>query len=264
MKFDMGAAWNTATALIGRNRNVLAIVAGVFFFLPYFAISMFLPAAIAPDPSATADMQAVMAAMAAIYADIWWAILPVFIAQGIGTLALLKLLTDRARPTVGEALKTGAIAFPSYFVANILSAAAIASAVMIPVLIFPLLVILVVPVIFYLLVKFSLIMPVIAIEGILNPINALARSWKLTKGNSFRLFLFYFLLMLALLIVTGLANMVFVLLFAAIGGQAELIGNAAATSMINAIFSVIVLAVLAGVHRQLAGETTEAISETFE
>lgn len=264
MKFDMGAAWNTATALIGRNRNVIAIVAGVFFFLPYFAISIFLPTAVTPDPSAAADIEAMVAAMAEIYADNWWAILPVFITQGIGTLALLKLLTDRARPTVGEALKTGAIAFPSYFVANILSVIAIGTAVAIPVVIFPLLVVLAVPVIFYLLVKFSLIMPVIAIEGMLNPVKALLRSWRLTKGNSFRLFLFYFLLMLALLIVTGLANMLFVLLFAAIGGQVETIGNAGASSLINAIFSVIILAVLAGVHRQLAGETTAAISETFE
>ena len=98
----------------------------------------------------------------------------------------------------------------------------------------------------------------------LNPIGALARSWRLTKGNSFRLFLFYFLLMLALLIVTGLANMVLVLLFAAIGGQLEMIGIAATSSLLNAIFSVVVLSVLASVHRQLAGETTEAISETFE
>jgi hypothetical protein len=264
MKFDMGAAWNAATALIGRNRNVIAIVAGVFFFLPYFAISMFLPTQIAPDVSASADPEVMLAAMVAIYAEIWWAILPASIIQGIGTLALLKLLTDRARPTVGEALKTGAIAFPSYAVANILSAVAIGAAVLLPVLLLPLMILLALPVILYLLVKFSLIMPVIAIEGVLNPINALARSWRLTKGNSFRLLLFYFLLLVALLVVTGLANMVLTLIFAAIGGQAELIGNAAATSLINALFSVIVLAVLAGVHRQLTGDTPQAISETFE
>ena len=260
MKFDAGAAWNSATALIQRNRNVLTIVAGVFFFLPYFAIAMFLPATVTPDPSAAADVEAMVAAMAEIYAKNWWAILLVFIAQGIGTLALLKLLTDRARPTVGEALKKGAIAFPSYFVANLLSVIAIGFAILAPTAIFPLLIVFAVPVVFYLLVKFSLIMPVIAIEGVLNPIGALARSWRLTKGNSFRLFLFYFLLMLALLIVTGLANMVLVLLFAAIGGQLEMIGIAATSSLLNAIFSVVV----ASVHRQLAGETTEAISETFE
>jgi hypothetical protein len=264
MKFDMGAAWNTATALIGRNRNMIAVVAGVFFFLPYFAIMMFLPAAMAPDPSAAADIETVIATLVEVYTENWWAILPVFIAQGIGTLALLILLADRARPTVGEALKTGAIAFPSYFVANILSAFIMGAAIAIPIAIFPWLAIVAVPVVFYLLVKFSLIMPAIAIDGILNPFGAIARSWRLTKGNSFWLFLFYALLIVALVIVTSLANMVFVLLFAVFGGQTEMIGNAAASSLINAIFSVIVLAVLAGVHRQLAGESTETIPEMLE
>ena len=40
MKFDMGAAWNEAMRLISGNLQVIAIVAGVFFFLPYFAFSL--------------------------------------------------------------------------------------------------------------------------------------------------------------------------------------------------------------------------------
>ena len=34
MRFSMSDAWNDAMALMRRNREVLAIVAGVFFLLP--------------------------------------------------------------------------------------------------------------------------------------------------------------------------------------------------------------------------------------
>ena len=54
-------------------------------------------------------------------------------------------------------------------------------------------VVLTIPVMIYLFIKFALTAPVIAIEGERNPIKALARSWKLTKGNSFRIVLFLFL-----------------------------------------------------------------------
>ena len=40
MKFDMSAAWNEATRLMAANRDVLLIVAGVFFFLPYVAFML--------------------------------------------------------------------------------------------------------------------------------------------------------------------------------------------------------------------------------
>lgn len=264
MKFDMGAAWNSATSMISRNRSVIAVVAGAFFFLPYFALSMFIPTAAAPDPATTADLEAAIAAISSVYAENWWAILLVFVAQGIGTLALLTLLTDRARPTVGEALKAGAIAFPSYFVANILSVLAIGIGFVLPVALLPFLVILAIPILFYLLVKFSLIMPAIAVDGILNPIKALTRSWQLTKGNSFRLFLFFFLLLLAITIVAGLASMVIAVIFAAVGGQAELIGNAFVGSLVNAMFVTVFLAVLAAVHRQLSGDQPEVLGEVFE
>ena len=40
MKFSMSAAWNDAIALMQRNKDVLAIVAGVFFLLPGLVITV--------------------------------------------------------------------------------------------------------------------------------------------------------------------------------------------------------------------------------
>lgn len=273
MTFDMGAAWNTATGLIGKNRDMILIVAGVFFFLPYLATTLLMPQAMTPEVVNPEDIEALIAVMQQTYIDYWWVMLIIFVSQGIGTLALLVLLTDRARPTLGEALRRGAAAFFSYFATNIIVALIAAGAILIPVglaiaagvpALIVLAVMVAIPLVFYLMVKFSLIMPAIAVDGIRNPIQAIARSWGLTKGNSLRLFLYYFLLLVATMVVLMLATLVLGVVFAAIGGQVELIGNGIVASLVNAGFVVIFLAVLAGVHRQLAGERPEELSETFE
>lgn len=264
MKLDMGAAWNTATSLIGRNRDVVLVVAGVFFFLPSFAISLIMPQAAAMPMAESGDSEAMMAAVMSLYADYWWAILLSGVAQAIGTLALLTLLTDRARPTVGEAIKAGVVSFPSYFVSNLLVAFAIAIPVGLALVTSPLAIFLVMPIVVYLAIKFSLIMPAIAIDRILNPLGALARSWKLTKGNSLRLFLFFMLLFIATVVIFALVSMIFGVVFAAMGGEVEKIGNAVVSSAISAGFVVIFFAVLAGVHHQLAGDRPEQPAEIIE
>lgn len=264
MKFDMGQAWNTATMLIGNNRSVVFIVAGVFFLLPYLASALLFPQAMTPEQVNPEDLSAISDAVLQAYAEYWWVILIVFVTQGIGTLALLTLLTDRAKPTVGEAIARGASGFLSYFAANLLFVLALGFILTIALVITPFLVVLAIPVMFYAMVKFSLVLPAIAIDGIRNPIKAITRSWSLTKGNSFRLFAFYVLLVIALMVVTLIVTMVLAVVLAAIGGQVETIGNALVASLINAGFVVLFLGVLAGVHRQLGGDRPEELSEVFD
>ncbi len=264
MKLDMGAAWNTATSLIGRNRDVVLVVAGVFFFLPSLAISLIMPEAAAMPIAESGDTEAMMSFMMSLYADYWWAILLSGVAQAIGTLALLTLLTDRMQPTVGEALKRGALSFPSYFVANLLVVFAIAIPVALAMVASPLAIFLVMPIAIYLAIRFSLIMPAIAIDRILNPLGVLSRSWELTKRNSLRLFVFYALLFVATVVIFALVSMVLGVVFAAMGDEIEKIGNAVVSSAISAGFVVIFFAVLAGVHRQLAGDRPEEPAEIIE
>lgn len=264
MKLDMGQAWSTATALISRNRSVVVVIAGVFFLLPYLASSLLFPQAMTPEQVNPEDMGAISEAVLQAYADYWWVILIIFVTQGIGTLALLTLLTDRAKPTVGEAITRGAKGFLPYFAANLIFVFALGSVLGLAVVITPFLIFLAIPVMFYAMVKFSLVMPAIAIDGILNPFKAIARSWTLTKGNSFRLFLFYALLVIALMVVSLIITMVLAVIFAAVGGEVETIGNGLVASLINSVFVVLFLGVLAGVHRQLAGDRPEELSEIFE
>ncbi len=94
--------------------------------------------------------------------------------------------------------------------------------------------------------------PAIAIERVINPIAALGRSWRLTRGNSFRLFAFYLLLLIAFVIVSAIVSLIGGLLFALGGEHAALIGNSLVAGLINAGFACVAYAVLASLHKRLA------------
>ena len=274
MKLDMNRAWTEALSLIQANIGVVATVAGVFFFLPYLAFALLMPemANFAVEPNSD-DPTAAFDQVMALYADIWWIMLLLIVAQTVGTLALLALLRADNRPTVGQAITVGAIGFLTSIAATIilyigvgviggvLMGVAIASkitalAVILGLLLFVAFI--------YLMVKFSLLAPVIAIDKVYNPLTALLRSWRLTKGNSVRLFFFYLLLFIALVVVSGGINLIVMLVFGLMGQEIMMVGSGLINSAVNAVVIVLMLGVLAAVHRQLAGPSAESMGETFE
>lgn len=274
MKFDLDTAWKDTTRLFRDNFGLLAIVAGVFYFIPYAAALLWIPglAEITMgqfDPNSS-EMEAMMNDMLANY---WWALVLLGLIQGVGILAMLALLRRRANPTVGEAIQTGGKSVLTYIAAQLLQGLALG------IIIFALIGlpiatgltalavisgILAVIVAVYIFTKFSVAAPVIAIDGELNPISSLSRSWRLTKGSSLRLFFFYALLVIAFFIVSALASMVFALVFALGGPEAQTFGQAVTSSLMNALFAVLFACVLAAVYTQLTrlrGSATEPGSE---
>lgn len=275
MKLDLNRAWTSALNLIQSNIGVVSVVAGVFFFLPYLAIVLLMPdmattMTIAPDPE---DPSVAFDQLMALYGEIWWAMLLLLVTQTVGTLALLAMLRADGNPTVGEAIGIGAVGFLTYVAATILIylgfglvgglvlGIAIASeiaalAVIVGALLFIGLI--------YVAVKLSLIAPVIAIDKVYNPFAAILRSWRLTKGNSLRLFAFYALLVIALVVVSMVIGLIVALVFGLMGPEIGAIGSGIVNSALNAVYVVLMLGVLAAVHRQLAGPDAETVSETFE
>lgn len=278
-KLDMGKAWTQATGLIGSNRDTIGAIAGLFFFLPSLALALFAPELVNPQPAAPAGadpqvaMQAALDQMSQAYTDNWALFLALTIAQFVGSMSLLALLTDRGRPTVGEALRIGLTSIPSYLAAQILSALAVGLAVGIPLGIVAaagsaiatvLIGFALVLVAAYLFVKFSLIAPVIAIDGVRNPITALRQSWRLTKGNSFRIAAFVLLLFFTIGIIAALVSGILGLVLSALGSQIADIGTGLVSAAVNTFIGVIFLVVIAAVHRQLSGQTPEGLAQTFE
>lgn len=279
MKFDMSRAWSDAVALLSGNQKMVSVVAGVFFFLPYLVLMLMVPdmssgmAAGGAPGAGPADTEAAMEAALALYAENWWLFVIIAITQGIGMLALLALLTDRARPTVGEAISFGVKALLPYLGTAILTALIFVLAIFVPVaiasatgspIVIGLVSIAAVVLGIYLYTKLSLTAPVIGIERILNPVKVIARSWALTKGNSLRIFLFYFLLILAFGVVSLVIGMVVGLVFGFMGSDIAVLGTGIFSSLINAVFVCLFLAILAAIHSQLSGGSPEAVSATFD
>jgi hypothetical protein len=274
MKFDMGRAWNDAVALLRANQQVVLVVAGVFFFLPSLALVLLIPdyaQGVGTPASDATDPNAALQALADAYGQVWWAVLISIVAQGIGMLGLLALLTDRDRPTVGEALVIGAKSFLPYIGTSILQSIALVVVVLIPFVVggaaglwAGVIVGLVAAVaLAYLFTKFSLSVVVIVAERVMNPVTAIARSWALTKGNSLRVFLFYVLLFIVLMVVAIVVSIVLGIIGALAGPDGVLFVSGLSNALFNMVFLAIYLAVLAAVHRQLSGSAA-TVGQTFE
>lgn len=261
MKFDLDTAWKDALNLLRRNLGLLAVIAGVFFFLPYAVIGIALPGMeTLQQAQASGDPEAMLAAVGQIYQDNWYIFLALAIVQGTGLLAMLALVRRRAKPTVGEALGTGARSVVSYILTQAIQALGImAVATLIVTLgamtglgaIAYLALILALALAVYIFVRLSLAAPVIAIEGELNPLKALRQSWALTAGSGTRLLIFYALLLVAFIVVSSVLTLVLGLVFALAGEQAALFGEALVSGFVNATMIAMLACILAAVHTQM-------------
>ncbi len=275
MKFESNLAWRDAVSAISANRDVLLPLAGVFFLLPAVAQSFFFSEIQTQILSTMGDQEAMQALVEEGMGGFMTFAFLAGLVQLVGYLAMLALLTDRARPTVGQALMDGLKSLPTLFgalllfvvgyVVAMLLVAAVASALGSGA-VSAILIVALVAVIFYAMIKFSLTMAVVVIERQLNPITALQRSWQLTEGNSFRLALFYFLLMIAYFVITLIVSILVVGLvsIADSGGRITMLAAGIVSGVVAAVAGVVMIAILSAIHRQLAGPSAEAVSETFE
>lgn len=271
MKFDSNQAWKDAAASVAANRDVLFALAGVFLALPALALAIFMPPPQAPDG---ATPEAALALMGEYYSYAWPVLLVLAVLQLLGTLTMLTLFTDRSRPTVGEAIRQGARAALPVLAAQVIVAFAVAAGVMLVLgaaiasgvaalkllaglaLIFALA---------FVFARLSLVSPVVVVDGQRNPVAALRRSWDLTRGNVFHLLAFFVLLLIAALVLYLLINgaLGFVVSLLASGETANAIKDLIAACL-QAAISVYSVAVIAAIHRQLAGPSAEATARPFE
>lgn len=279
MNFDSSRAWRDAMALVQANREVLIAVAGVFFLLPGIASALFLTDYQNNLMANIGNSAAVRQLMEGNVGKVMSFGLISLLLQSVGHMAMLALLTDRSRPTVGQALGIAVRAFPTLaatilivFAGYLLGAliyavfaGVLGVATGIGMLTF-VLILLLAGVMVYVMVKLSLTMPVIVIEKVLNPFAALTRSWRLTRGNSLRLFLFYLLLVLIYLVIATVfgGGIMLIATLAAGEGTLSLVVTALVSGLFGAVASLLITAILAAIHRQLAGPSAESLGATFD
>ena len=261
-KLDSNAAWKEASALVAANREVLFTLAGVFFLIPSLALAIL---AGEPEVEPGMDRDQIAAALWAFYGHWWWLILLSSILQVVGILAILTLMRDRARPTVGEAIAAGLGGTLSYLGAQLLFVIgfAVVGGLIVGVLsvVSPVLAVVAALVVFvaavFIAFRLILVAPVVAVEGERNPIAALRRSWTMTRGNFWRIFAFLVLLVILFAVVLAIVMLVVGLILAvATSGDVQTIIAAAISSALTAVAIVYFAGIVAAIHRQLAGSGT--------
>ncbi len=120
--------------------------------------------------------------------------------------------------------------------------------------------------VFYLMVKLSMTTPVVAVDKERSPPRAIARSWALTKGASFKIFLLF--------VLTGIGAGIVNAVLGAIGGGLGALGasepgtiswpEVALSGLTGTLFAMYFIALIVAIHEQLAGPSAAAIGETFE
>lgn len=284
MKFDSNSAWNQAIASISANRAVLLPVAGVFFLLPSLASTWLMSDAYQLLIANLRNPAGLNDALQQVGGKIYGFGLVSFAIQMVGYMAMLALLTDRTRPTVGQAIGGAVRSLPTLVAATLLffvgyalfifalgTAAGLLAALVKAGAVTFLLFLGVLVAVFAVMVRLSLTLPVIIIEGVMNPVTALVRSWNLTRGNGLRIFVFYLLMIIGLLVLYIVFAMVFGL-FIGFGSMAAgslpqssvpAIAMGLVGGVIGSLLSVVLTGVLAAIHAQLSGPSAEAISDTF-
>lgn len=123
---------------------------------------------------------------------------------------------------------------------------------------------------FYIFTKLSMIIPVIVVDQERSPVKAISRSWSLTRGASFKIFLLLLLVGLGAAIISGTFNVLS-------GGAAAFTASSTGTvtgdvnwlqvaisALLSSMFGMYFIALIVAIHDQLAGPSVAAISNTFE
>ena len=269
-KLDSNTAWKEASGIVAANRDVLFALGGVFLIIPSLALAVILGE---PEVQPGDKPDQMFAAMSDFYARGWWLILLSTLVQVVGILAILTLMRDRTRPTVAEAIRAGATGALSYLAAQLLlglgfglvggvligigGAISPAFAGVVVILLFCALI--------YVGVRSSLAAPLVAVEGMRNPLAILHRSWQLTRGNFWRIFGFLLLLFVLFLVVVAILMLIVgVILAIATSGETQRVLAAVVSGTLTAIGVIYLIGVIAAIHRQLAGPHAADLATTFE
>jgi hypothetical protein len=164
-----------------------------------------------------------------------WAIISSLLGM-IGHLAIYHLVLGDRNPTVGEAISLGLGSFLTFLLASIIATVGITIGMLL----------LIIPGI-YLAVKFMLAGPAIVAEGIKSPLDALSRSWALTKGNSLRIFAFVVIIAVVGLVAAAIAGMI----IGGILGYILPILGVIVGAILNSIVSILLVFVGMAIYRQL-------------
>jgi hypothetical protein len=241
MKFSYDRAWTDVVMLWRAHGELLAILAGLFLMVPDFARNLFLPL-----PAIVAFDEATLALLEKYFLDnsLWLFLLNLPVL--LGSAAMLALLLDARRPTVGEALALAFVMLPSIFVLNLLMQFAI----------FGGLLVFLVPGI-YLIGRLSVASGWQMANRSMNPITAVARSFDLTRGNGWAIAgIILIFAITGAVIARGIGAILGILIAFVIPKMSLAAVAAFLSAILSATIVLVMLLLAAAIYRQLAPQAS--------
>lgn len=293
MKFSASKALSESFAIFGGKFASMLPIAILFTAIPLILFMATFGGVLAGFSQSQGDPAAAMQNFLAMFGTFALAGIVYALVRIAGACALCVSAAAREPVTLGEAVSEGLrVTLPMAGVYLVLMVAYIAVAAVLMLTIgasfigmmgagftsgqtapgagsigtFILVICLVLIVLFYLMTKLSLILPVVAVDKERSPFAAISRSWGLTRGAAFKIFLLFLLTGIGASIIGGVLG-------GLIGGASVLAAGAsaasswpqvAASALTGTLFSIYFIALIVAIHEQLAGPSAAAIGETFE
>lgn len=284
MQFSGGRALSEAFEII-KNRFGAMLVVAVIFYVLLFGATFLLGAGMASQLAL--GMQSPDALAQGFGAGLILFYLVIYAIQFAQQLALTRLCSDRHQPSIGEAITAGFKGVPTMMgVILLLLVGGIALGIVLSLVfaavamgaqsgsLVALLVVLLVVGGLYLMARLCLLNPIVAIDEVRNPITVISRTWSLTSGHALKLVLIFAAVLVVAVVVFLTAMFVtmggsMLAAFGNPGGAAPapaiagVLGFVALMLILAIAFGLYFVALMAAIHRQLAGTTTAA-AEAFE
>jgi hypothetical protein len=242
MHYSYTGVWQELTRMVRSNGALLAALTGAFVLLPSLLLNYFLPQPRQRTGESDAVAAANLEAMVHWFSENFWWLLASNVVNMIGAIAIYLLLLGSERITVGRAIAAALPILPFYFLASV------ASSIMIGIGF----ALLVVPGL-YLLGRLAPVGPVVVAEARRNPIEAIGRTFALTRGAGWRNAGFIILVMVPAFLVSFAATAVLGTIFLLAGGprvgpMLALILNSVTTSALSLLY----ILVAAALYRTLS------------
>lgn len=231
---DLTAVWNDAMALLSAHKEAAIAIAGVFLFLPSWMFAYFVGE---PDTGDATDPSKILDIMLQFYSENSLALIIVGLLTSFGTLAYYVILVRKDYDSIGAGIARALPIFPIFFIASIITGLLTglgAFAFIIGA--------------FYLTGRFSAVAGVVAAEPERGIIGSIKYGWSLTDNVGWMAFLIIFIVSIVGSVISFVIGLIFTLLSSVAGGQLLV---TAVTSLIGAVFSVVIATLVIAIYRHL-------------
>ena len=245
-KLNYMQCWNGAMALLGAHKEAILAIAGVFLFLPTFLMAHFVE-----PPILTGDENAggLIAAYSLYFSENAFAVIASNLVISFGGLAIYFTLAPSRNHTVAEDLLAALKVFLIYLAANLLTG--LLTLLGFFFLILPGL---------YLASRFALVPIVIVDQGERNPIEALRKSWSLTRNNGFSILLFVLIIAIVGTITVGALQAVTgIITGLATSGSGWLFIENLVASLTGTAFQLVLAVVIMSIYVELTGKKIDVL-----